>query len=63
MALTYLSTKAVAATLSVSGNTVRRRIETGELRAINVAPPGERPRWRISEDAIRAYTGELAETA
>ena len=27
----------------------------GKLRAINVAPPGEKPEWRISERSLMRY--------
>lgn len=40
----------------VNVDKVRGWINTGELRAVNVASkPGGRPRWRISEAAIEAF--------
>jgi excisionase family DNA binding protein len=41
----------------VSDKTVRRWIQNGELKAINVGrnPNGRKPRWRISQSALDAF--------
>lgn len=33
---------------------VRRLVQTGQLRARNVATPGDKPRWRVTPQALAA---------
>ncbi len=51
-----MSPQQVAKRLRVSADKVRDWINKGELKAVNVANrDSSRPRWRISEDAIRDF--------
>lgn len=50
----YLTTQQVAEELSVSSNTVRRWIETQDLKWHDVGVAG-RPRIRISETDLKAW--------
>ena len=58
-----LTVKAVADRLGVGVHAVLGWIAAGELSAVNVARnrAGERPRWRISADALQQFElGRLA---
>ena len=55
MALAYYSTEQVAKLFGISVSSVRRKINSGEIRWINVGSV-ERPRIRITEDDLHAYT-------
>lgn len=52
-----LAIKTVADMFSVSEDTVRRLIESGRLRAINLSPsPGKsRAVWRVRVEDVRAF--------
>lgn len=56
LAARYVSPPEYAAQLGVKPGKVISWIESGELRAVNVASKkSSRPRWRISPDAIVAF--------
>lgn len=52
-----LSPPAVAERLGVSPAKILNWIDSGELKAINVAASsrGQRPRWRITPEALAAF--------
>ncbi|MGO8748326.1 MAG: DNA-binding protein [Thermoguttaceae bacterium] len=52
----------VAARLGVNGSKVGLWIQTGELKAVNVAtdPRGKRARWRITPEALSAFEAARA---
>lgn len=52
--MAYLTTKQAAAELSVSENTIRRRIAEGLLRWHDIGVPG-RPRIRITSEDLEKY--------
>jgi excisionase family DNA binding protein len=52
--MAYLTTKQAAAELSVSENTIRRRIAEGLLRWHDIGVPG-RPRIRITSEDLAKY--------
>lgn len=52
--MAYLTTKQAAEELSVSENTIRRRIAEGRLRYHDIGVPG-RPRIRITTEALDEY--------
>jgi excisionase family DNA binding protein len=51
----YLTPPQVAKLFKVSPDTVRLWIGSGRLAATNIAEPGRRPRYRISEGAIATF--------
>ncbi len=57
-----LTPPAVAKRYKVSPDTVRLWIESGKLKAINLAQPGKRPRYRITEQALAEFdsSGQVA---
>ncbi len=55
----YLSTKEAAAKLSVSENTIRRRIAAGLIKYHDIGVPG-RPRIRITEEDLHTYVTDPA---
>ncbi|WP_430735156.1 helix-turn-helix domain-containing protein [Halodesulfovibrio aestuarii] len=57
----YLSTKEVAARLSVSIKWVQQAIVAGELPASNMSK-GKRPSYRVSEDDLTAFMESRAVT-
>ncbi|MEZ6852996.1 helix-turn-helix domain-containing protein [Halodesulfovibrio aestuarii] len=57
----YLSTKEVAARLSVSTKWVRAAIVAGELPAVNVSK-GKRAVYRVNEGDLIAFMNERAVT-
>lgn len=50
----YLTTKEAAEALTVSENTIRRRINEGLIKYHDIGVPG-RPRIRITEEDLHAY--------
>ena len=52
---THLTIKAAGQRLSVSGSTIRRRIEDGQIRVVNIGRPGGRPKLRVPVDALDEY--------
>jgi excisionase family DNA binding protein len=59
----YLTTKEAAAALTVSENTIRRRINEGLIKYHDIGVPG-RPRIRITEEDLHAYvTGTAVKKA
>lgn len=53
-AVRLYSVKAAAELLSLSTMTVRRRIDSGELRAVHVGG-GDKPRFRVRADDLQEY--------
>jgi excisionase family DNA binding protein len=52
----YYTVPELARRLRVGEDKVRRWLETGRLRGVNVAADGcRRPRWRIRADAVLAF--------
>ena len=52
----YLSSLVAAELLGVNDEKIRRWIADGSLKAFNVTQDASnRPRWRISEDDLRAF--------
>ena len=51
----YLSPPQVAQRLAVDAHRVLGWIRKGELHAVNVGDGGQRPRYRISPDALAAF--------
>ena len=47
----------VAERYAVTGHTVLRWINSGELRAINVGrlPGSKKPRWRVTQEALEVF--------
>jgi hypothetical protein len=58
-----LSVPDVAKRYSVSPETVRRWIVTGELKASNIANKGKRPRHRIAPDALAEFDAKRGNLA
>jgi excisionase family DNA binding protein len=52
---TELTPPQVAKRFGVKPETVIHWIRAGKLRAINVAKPGKRPRWRIGEEMLKEF--------
>lgn len=53
--LQMLSIEQAAAELAVSTKTIRRRIEDGSIRAVNVGATDARPSWRIRRADLSAW--------
>lgn len=54
---TVYSVPELAETHHIGESKVRAFIESGELRAVNLAlRPGQRPRWQITAEAWEAFT-------
>lgn len=60
MILEWFTCEQVAATLKVDADAVRGWIASGALRATNVGSGKHKPRWRISADAVEAFTSARA---
>lgn len=54
----------VAVRYAVTEQTVLTWIHAGELRAVNVGrrPGAKKPRWRVTDDALRAFESARAAT-
>ncbi len=50
-----LTLDAAGERLGLSGASIRRLIASGQLAGVNVGRSKVRPRWRITEDALRTY--------
>lgn len=55
MPIQLYSPTSAAKRLDCSKITVYRMIRSGRLKAVNVSPTAEYPRWRITEEALQAY--------
>lgn len=55
MTTRYLTTKEAAAMLRVSRDTIRSWIHTGSLVAVNLAPRGNRPSFRIATEELETF--------
>lgn len=56
----YYSTADAAEATSFSRSYIHLQIQTGKLRAVNVAEPGARKRYRISEADLKAFMERYA---
>lgn len=53
--LQYYSTASAATATDMSRQYIHQQIKDGNLRAVNIAPPGARARYRIAEEDLRAF--------
>jgi hypothetical protein len=54
--MTVLTPPQLATRWKAKPETVRRLLETGQLRGFTISPPGTKKRhWRITLDAVLAY--------
>lgn len=54
----YLTLDAVGRQLGISRGSVRNKILKGQLLGVDVGT-GDKPRWRVPEDALLAYCARL----
>lgn len=54
----YLTLAAVGHVLDISRGTVRNKILKGQILGVDIGT-GDRPRWRVSEEALRAYCARI----
>ena len=59
----YLTPPQIAKMLRCRRETVLAWIRAGKLRALNLAGPGKRPSFRISQADFDAFTDRMAVTA